>query len=348
MRISAVGACSLLLVACGGRLEVDAETAETGDDATFDDALAPDAPDDATLVDARPDTTTADAKPDSTLGDAAKDANPIDASSDATLVDAAKDANPIDAKSDASPVDSGPPALCWGKTCASGAICCYASGACFDPTNPSACSLIGIDAGPLGGYAPCGSNADCRIDELCQADTCQGVGHCYLRNNCGFSSEPVCGCNGATYPNPQTACKAGVRFLSHLNASGGCGPTWSDPYDAGAPVRILCASDANCPSGKTCCGLYGVCVDPSCSHCCQPPPAGTKFPCGSDADCNSGEYCEGSGCGTPGGCKSPDSVCNGVVDLVCGCDGKTYTNACWASNGKTRVARKGSCTDAGI
>jgi hypothetical protein len=37
------------------------------------------------------------------------------------------------------------------------------------------------------------------------------------------------------------------------------------------------------------------------------------------------------------------SNCSGVLDAVCGCDGKAYTNACWAAAGATRVAHAGGC-----
>lgn len=82
-----------------------------------------------------------------------------------------------------------------------------------------------------------------------------------------------------------------------------------------------------------------------CSYCCAPPPAGATLPCTRNDECDGPEYCAGAGCGTVGGCMRAVSTsdCGGVVDEVCGCDGHTYTNDCWALAGKTRVASRGRC-----
>ncbi|HYJ08961.1 MAG TPA: Kazal-type serine protease inhibitor domain-containing protein [Polyangiaceae bacterium] len=74
-------------------------------------------------------------------------------------------------------------------------------------------------------------------------------------------------------------------------------------------------------------------------------PPGTNGPCESDEHCPSGQYCSGAGCGKPGGCAWPKSSvdCSGEASEVCGCDGKTYTNACWAAAAATRVAANGRC-----
>ena len=71
--------------------------------------------------------------------------------------------------------------------------------------------------------------------------------------------------------------------------------------------------------------------------------------CMSSAECST-LYCqwpEGHTCGdgTDGTCAplAKGIDCSSVVDYVCGCDGKTYANACYALTSGESVAHKGMC-----
>jgi hypothetical protein len=257
---------------------------------------------------------------------------------------------------DAPPPDRGPPpsVLCAGVPCPAGAACCLATGRCFDPAS-------GRDACPTpaqsGGDVTCASNLDCPAGSFCAAAagaSCVGPGRCIPRDNCGSCSGSgdgcqVCGCDGMTYPSVQSACLAGVRTAG---STGACGvPQTNVPYpgaDAGPrgfPTRIPCATSAQCPGAQQCCPLTGVCFDAACPGCCRTPPAGTDFPCTSDAECYPTQYCRGEGCGTPGGCAViRNAGCSGAVAQVCGCNGRTYINECWATSEGIRVAAPGPCT----
>lgn len=67
--------------------------------------------------------------------------------------------------------------------------------------------------------------------------------------------------------------------------------------------------------------------------------------CTADDACAAGEYCaRASGdCGGEGACTPLPAACSPVFNPVCGCDGKTYGNACKAAKLGVSVAGAGTC-----
>lgn len=281
------------------------------------------------------------------------------------------------------PVVEPPPglAVCGGDVCGAGELCCTATARCFAPSDPTACAVPPAEMAP----GACASNLDCEPDQICEYENifatsegappiCTGsIGRCVMQRGpelCGGFGAGVCGCDGRTYPDPCAASRAGVRVVRQVP----CGTPVEAPgrhlcneaapsCPDGATCDFLrdecvftgltnaCGIDAQCPSGQSCCGITGLCVDADCADCCRVPPEGTLLPCADDADCAVLEggvsggwlYCGGAGCDAPGGCMPRMTGCSGVLEPVCGCDGRSYANACWASTEPVRVAHTGMC-----
>lgn len=247
------------------------------------------------------------------------------------------------------------------EACASDEACCLTTGRCYAPASePEACepppppsvpegSGGGAGGGPLEplDQKRCSSNAHCEDNELCRPDNdnsaCIAEGYCVSRDcasQCQGGADcitAVCGCDGVSYESELAACQAGVRVA----ATAPCG----EPVPGPGPVVIGCADDKQCPSGQSCCEISGRCYDTSCKGCCAQPPAGTTAPCERDDQCLPGQYCAGEGCGTAGGCMwiRGGGECSGEIKEVCGCDGNSYTNECWAHAAGTRVAKRSKC-----
>ena len=67
--------------------------------------------------------------------------------------------------------------------------------------------------------------------------------------------------------------------------------------------------------------------------------------CTSNGDCPSkGQFCEQDGaCGSAGTCETRPQLCLDVYDPVCGCDGNTYGNGCYAHSAGVSIAGDDTC-----
>jgi len=244
-----------------------------------------------------------------------------------------------------------PPRLCGGSECGASQACCVESGACYELAAEGGCVLVTPPPYESGSGTPCASDADCSATQFCRGlDSCIGAGWCVERVSAGlFCSEeatPVCACDGRSYGSLCAAYAAGVS-VSRIGMGAACG-------EAAPTGAVSCGRDGDCGAGRRCCARTSLCIDADCDACCAPPPPGTELGCRRDADCAALEgrgdpeyFCFGEGCGATlngGGClRAAGTTCGGAFAPVCGCDGVTYSNVCWAQTARARLASDGIC-----
>ena len=255
-------------------------------------------------------------------------------------------------------------------------VCRDEAGECVDPdAAPVAC---GARAGDT-----CGDDEYCFFTPEAICGFADATGVCVERPDF-FTRErlPVCGCDNVTYANPSVAAYNGVsvqyegecRVEPEVQACGsrGLAPCPEGQFCSFAPEAMCGATDipGTCAfRPEVCPALYNpVCGCDGRTHgnACEAASAGvsvvhpgeceaTEIACGGllGLACPEGQFCSYAPealCGAAdqtGVCAPMPGACTALYEPVCGCDDRTYGNACMAAQHGISVSYVGECVGAG-
>jgi hypothetical protein len=242
-----------------------------------------------------------------------------------------------------------------------------------------AATLVLLAAGPAqaqGGQKPapnrCISDCDCPRGELCspRTGTCSAV-------PCPRIYSPVCGLDGQTYGNDCEA-KAQHVVVSHSGEcdqecggfagrpcqqkdqfcqqpagqchADGIGSCEARPQSCTREYRPVCGCDFqtypnDCQRRAAGVSLLwkGPCTFGPADRNVKPVPPKA---CRNNADCQATDYCarpEGICNQDDGRCRPKPEFCTDQYEPVCGCNGVTYSNDCYAAASGINVRRHGAC-----
>jgi hypothetical protein len=239
-----------------------------------------------------------------------------------------------------------------GNTCDEGSVCHYAPGAaCGESGAKGACFPMPTTC--TKDYSPI-----CGCDGRTYVNICVAHSHAVSPRSSGACPNfapagPVtCGVGGAVAQCAQASfCKySEAQYCGEIGAAGECVERPTVCTKEWAPV---CGCDARNYSNDCVAHSHSVSIRHRglCEDATEAAAGAVGAACGTarTTRCATGLYCSYSraaSCGTknkPGKCKARPQACTSDYRPVCGCDGKTYSNACSASAAGVAVKQEGAC-----
>jgi Kazal-type serine protease inhibitor domain/Somatomedin B domain len=211
---------------------------------------------------------------------------------------------------------------------------------------------VGRERGPIGKADSIGSCASTDCDGPSAAGDCYCDEQCIEYGDCCADRVEVCEAPVA----PACGGLAGLRcdegFYCDYSADANCG--FADqtgvcreiPADCTEAIVPVCGCNGETYDNSCAAAQAGMSVktDGTC-EAAEPQTCGGHLglSCGADSFCN---YDVGAACGVADGqgtCEAKPEVCSREYRPVCGCDDRTYNNACEANMAGVAVMAEGTC-----
>jgi len=222
---------------------------------------------------------------------------------------------------------------------------CWLVAACTPATPPAQEPVSALAGGSNADTLPTSSGGSSNAGATNSAGTNGGIAEV---GGVGNAHDKMCGgIAGLRCPDKQYCAYAPEAHCGAADMSGTCAKI---PEACIQLVDPVCGCDDKTYSSACAAAQAGVSII-SKGACAKPettPEGGLCGTRGASRECNPGLYCAyKADCGATdrgGVCSKKPTMCTKIYKPVCGCDGKTYGNACTAAAEGASVVKDGPCS----